>query len=70
MQILINEQSVLDIVEILKEAKTFKDLNYAFGTNAEDNVLVLKAICELQQKTILELQTRIENLENIVLQGS
>ena len=70
MEILINEQSVLDIVEILKEAKTFKDLNYAFGTNAEDNVLVLKAICELQQKTILELQTRIENLENIVLQGS
>ena len=70
MEILINEQSVLDIVEILKEAKTFKDLNYAFGINAEDNILVLKAICELQQKTILELQTRIENLENIVLQGS
>jgi len=58
-----NETSKLDIVEVLKETKTIKDLFGAFAITPEDNILVLKAICELQQAKISELEHRLSRLE-------
>lgn len=61
----ISENAKLDIVEIIKEAKTVKDLFNAFAITPEDNILILKAICELQQAKISELEYKISQLGRI-----
>lgn len=57
-----NEDSTLDIVEVLKEIKNVKELFLAFAITPEDNILVLKRICELQQAKISELEQRLSRL--------
>ena len=62
---IINEDSKLDIVEVIKEATSIKDLFAAFAITPEDNIIILKAICELQQVEISDLKHRISQLERI-----
>lgn len=61
----INEDSKLDIVEVLKEVKSIKELFTAFAITPEDNILILKAICEMQQSQISKLEHRLSQLESI-----
>ena len=61
----VNQNSKLDIVEVLKEIKNVKELFTAFAITPEDNILVLKAICEMQQTKISELEHRLSQLEKI-----
>lgn len=60
-----SENAKLDIVEIIKESKTIKDLFNAFAITPEDNILILKAICEMQQAKISELESKIARLGTI-----